>query len=267
MRILKIILMWHDRYQSSAYFDSKCSSTSFSSPWCRVTHQSARALAERESVRNTQDREPEVTLDIALFTHDLRKITFAFTYEILCSGFGKYVFIQKFLLSRIIWGWIRFKLFLVHCDRSMQHSDHHRALWTWRLMMSMSFMSDTLNSSDPSKSAFLEFGHGLASNQQHLSGFAHNIYPVHGLHSGGHLQHDAPYPSSAPHYSRPLGYAYPGPVSAAAPGAYMPYQPNNHSGALAHTRTEDTSEYLHNNAFIFESLMPHLILCACNKIN
>lgn len=110
-------------------------------------------------------------------------------------------------------------------------------------MMSMSFMPDALNSSDPSKSAFLEFGHGLAGSQQHLSGFAHNIYPVHGLHSGGHLQHDAPYPSTASHYSRPLGYAYPGPVSAPAPGAYMPYQPNNHSSTLAHTRAEETSEY------------------------
>ncbi len=110
-------------------------------------------------------------------------------------------------------------------------------------MMSMSFMSDPLNTSDPSKSAFLEFGHGLASNQQHLSGFAHNIYPVHGLHSGGHLQHDA-----ASHYSRPLGYAYPGPVSAPAAGAYMPYQPNNHSSTLVHTRAEETSEYPHETS-------------------
>lgn len=146
-----------------------------------------------------------------------------------------------FLLPIFLW-WIRFKVFFVHSERSMQHSDHHRAVWTWLLMMSMSFMSDTLNSSDPSKSAFLEFGHGLTTNQQHLSGFSHNIYPVHGLHSGGHLQHDGPY-STASHYSRPLGYAYPGPVSAPAPGAYVPYQPNSHSSSLAHTRAEDTSEY------------------------
>lgn len=104
-------------------------------------------------------------------------------------------------------------------------------------MMSMSFRSDTLNSPDPSKSAFLEFGHGLPTSQQHLPGFTHNIYPVHGLRSSGHLQHDGPFPSSASHYSRPLGYAYPGPVSAAAPSPYMPYQQNNHS------RTEDNSEY------------------------
>ncbi|XP_016096214.1 homeobox protein Dlx4b isoform X2 [Sinocyclocheilus grahami] len=117
-------------------------------------------------------------------------------------------------------------------------------------MMSMSFMPDTLNSSDPSKSAFLEFGHGLATNQQHLSGFAHNIYPVHGLHSGGHRQHDAPYPSTASHYSRPLGYAYPGPVSAPAPGAYMPYQPNNHSSTLAHTRAEETN---HEKSAVIEN--------------
>lgn len=154
----------------------------------------------------------------------------------------------SFVLSRIILGWIRFKVFFVRSERSMQHSDHHRALWTWLLMMSMSFMSDALNCSDPSKSAFLEFGHGRAGNQQHLSGFAHNIYPVHGLHSGGHLQHDAPYPSTASHYSRPLGYAYPGPVSAPAAGAYMPYQPNNHSSTLAHTRAEETSEYPHETS-------------------
>lgn len=128
-------------------------------------------------------------------------------------------------------------------------------------MMSMSFMSDALNSSDPSKSAFLELGHGRASNQQHLSGFAHNIYPVHGLHSGGHLQHDAPYPSTASHYSRPLGYAYPGPASAPAAGAYMPYQPNNHSSTLAHTRAEETSEYPHETSkkILYASVLAFVI--------
>ncbi|XP_056627498.1 homeobox protein Dlx4b [Triplophysa dalaica] len=95
--------------------------------------------------------------------------------------------------------------------------------------MSMSFMSDTLHSPDPSKSAFLEFGHGLPTSQQHLPGFTHNIYPVHGLRSSGHHQHDGHFPSSASHYSRPLGYAYPGSVSASAPSPYMPYQQNNHS--------------------------------------
>ncbi|TRY93949.1 hypothetical protein DNTS_022026 [Danionella cerebrum] len=94
------------------------------------------------------------------------------------------------------------------------------------------FMPDSLNTPDPSKSAFLEF----ASNQQHLSGFGHGVYPVHGLHSGGHLQHDAPYPSSASHYSRPLGYAYPGPVTTASPAAYMPYQPNNHRAETHHEK-------------------------------
>lgn len=248
---LKITMVWHVRYQGSAQFDSKCSSTSFSSPWCRVTHQSARALAEFESVRNTQDREPEVTLDIERFCHVLRKIKSYSPMRFIAVSLGITFSFKSswlFFLLPIILGWIRFKVFFVRSERSMQHSDHHRALWTWLLMMSMSFMSDTLNSPDPSKSAFLEFGHGLTSNQQHLSGFAHNIYPVHGLHSGGHLQHDGPYPSTASHYSRPLGYAYPGPVSAPAPGAYVPYQPNNHSSTLAHTRAEETSEYPHKTS-------------------
>ncbi len=69
---LKIIIMWHDRYQGSAKFDNKCSS--FISPRSLVTRQSARALAARESVRNTQDREREVTSTIARICRDLRKI-------------------------------------------------------------------------------------------------------------------------------------------------------------------------------------------------
>lgn len=39
-----------------------------------MTRQSARALVARESVRNWQDREPEVTSTIARFCRDLRKI-------------------------------------------------------------------------------------------------------------------------------------------------------------------------------------------------
>ncbi|KAK1793878.1 hypothetical protein P4O66_010700 [Electrophorus voltai] len=105
--------------------------------------------------------------------------------------------------------------------------------------MSMSFMSDSLNTSDPSKSAFLEFGHGLSTNQQQLSGLTHNIYPVHGLHSSGHPQHDGSYPSAACHYGRSLGYAYPGPVGAHAPSAYVPYQHSNYSSALGHARAEE----------------------------
>ncbi|XP_030631458.1 homeobox protein Dlx4b [Chanos chanos] len=107
-------------------------------------------------------------------------------------------------------------------------------------MMSMSFMSDSLNASDPSKSAFLEFGHGIPANQQHLTGLTHSIYPVHGLHSSGHPQHDGTYPSTGSPYGRSLGYAYPGPVSAHPPSAYMPYQHSNHSSTLGHTRIEET---------------------------
>ncbi|KAF7662479.1 hypothetical protein LDENG_00235510 [Lucifuga dentata] len=89
-------------------------------------------------------------------------------------------------------------------------------------MMSMGFMPDSLNASDPSKSAFLEFGHGHPAHQQHSPGLSH-IYPVHGLHSAGHSQHETPFPPSAS-YGRSLGYAYPGAVNAHPPSAYMPYQ-------------------------------------------
>ncbi|XP_058477069.1 homeobox protein Dlx4b [Solea solea] len=94
-------------------------------------------------------------------------------------------------------------------------------------MMSMGFMPDSLNASDPSKSAFLEFGHGHAAHQQHSPGLSH-IYPVHGLHAAGHSQHETPFPGSSS-YGRALGYAYPGAVNAHAASAYLPYQHNNHS--------------------------------------
>uniref|UniRef100_A0A3B5MJJ8 Uncharacterized protein n=1 Tax=Xiphophorus couchianus TaxID=32473 RepID=A0A3B5MJJ8_9TELE len=44
-------------------------------------------------------------------------------------------------------------------------------------MMSMGFMPDSVNGSDPSKSAFLEFGHGHPAHQQHSPGLSH-IYPL-----------------------------------------------------------------------------------------
>ncbi|XP_054877127.1 homeobox protein Dlx4b [Poeciliopsis prolifica] len=96
-------------------------------------------------------------------------------------------------------------------------------------MMSMGFMPDSLNGSDPSKSAFLEFGHGHPAHQQHSPGLSH-IYPVHGLHAAGHSQHESPFPGNAS-YGPPLGYAYPGTVNAHPPSAYMTsYQHSGHSG-------------------------------------
>ncbi|CAN9508634.1 unnamed protein product [Ophioblennius macclurei] len=106
-------------------------------------------------------------------------------------------------------------------------------------MMSVGFMPDSLNASDPSKSAFLEFGHGHPVHQQHSPGLSH-IYPVHGLHAGGHAQHDSPFPGNAS-YGRSLGYPYPGAVSAHPPSAYMSYQHSNHSSSSssgAHSRLE-----------------------------
>lgn len=99
-------------------------------------------------------------------------------------------------------------------------------------------MPDSLSASDPSKSAFLEFGHGHPAHQQLSPGLAH-IYPVHGLHAAGHSQHESPFPGSAS-YSRSLGYAYPNAVNT---HAYMSYQHSNHSSnssSLARSRLEHT---------------------------
>ncbi|MGH0152529.1 UNVERIFIED_CONTAM: hypothetical protein FKN15_045692 [Acipenser sinensis] len=106
-------------------------------------------------------------------------------------------------------------------------------------MMTMSSMTDSLIASDPSKSAFLEFGHGLSSHQQHSPALSHNHYPVHGLHSGGHPQHEGPFSPSASSYSRSLAYPYPGSVSGHHPSAYLSYQHNSHSSTLGHTRIDD----------------------------
>ncbi|CAL1588669.1 unnamed protein product [Knipowitschia caucasica] len=103
--------------------------------------------------------------------------------------------------------------------------------------MTMSSLPDTL--SDPSKSAFLEFGghsypaHGHA-HQQPSPGLSHTHYPVHSLHTMGASQHEGPFPSGAS-YGRPLGYS---PYGHHA--AYLPYQAAAHSGGLAHARLEDS---------------------------
>ncbi|KAM9539490.1 homeobox protein Dlx4a-like [Salvelinus alpinus] len=109
-----------------------------------------------------------------------------------------------------------------------------------RSMMTMSSLSDSLVASDPSKSAFLEFGHGYPGHQQHSPGLSHNHYPVHGLHPVGHSQHDSPFSSSASSYGRPLAYPYHSTVSAHHPSAYLPYQHSSHNNGLGHTRIEET---------------------------
>ncbi|MBN3312937.1 DLX4A protein, partial [Atractosteus spatula] len=117
-------------------------------------------------------------------------------------------------------------------------------------MMTMSSMSDSLIASDPSKSAFLEFGHGLPAHQQHSPGLPHNHYPVHGLHSGGHPQHDGPFSPAASSYGRSLGYPYPGAVGTHHSGAYLSYQHSGHSGALGHTRIEEAD---HEKSTVIEN--------------
>lgn len=101
-------------------------------------------------------------------------------------------------------------------------------------------MPDSLNASDPSKSAFLEFGHGHPAHQQHSPGLSH-LYPVHSLHSVGQSQHESSFSGSAS-YGRSLGYAYPGAVNAHPSPAYMSYQhsSHNHSSSLSHSRLEAT---------------------------
>lgn len=113
-------------------------------------------------------------------------------------------------------------------------------LWTPRLMMTMSSMSDSLIASDPSKSAFLEFGHGYPTHQQHSPGLSHNHYSVHGLQPVGHSPHDSPFSSSASSYGRALGYPYHSSVSAHHPGSYLPYHHGGHNNAANHPRIEDT---------------------------
>ncbi|XP_063071548.1 homeobox protein Dlx4a [Engraulis encrasicolus] len=106
--------------------------------------------------------------------------------------------------------------------------------------MTMSSLSDSLVASDPSKSAFLEFGHGYPPHQQHSPNLSHGHYPVHGLHPGGHSQHDNPFSTGASSYGRSLGYPYPAPVATHHPGAYLPYQPSSHNSVLGHTRIDES---------------------------
>lgn len=106
----------------------------------------------------------------------------------------------------------------------------------------MGFIPDNLNASDPSRSAFLELGHGHPAHQQHSSGLS-PIYPVHGLHTAAHSQQESPFPGNAS-YGRSLGYAYPGALNAHPASAYMSYQHSNHSksSSLAHGRLDHTGK-------------------------
>ncbi|XP_061568412.1 LOW QUALITY PROTEIN: homeobox protein Dlx4a-like [Cololabis saira] len=111
-------------------------------------------------------------------------------------------------------------------------------------MMTMSSISDSLvPNTDPSKSAFLEFGgHAYPGPGQGSPALSHGHYPVHGLHGVGvgPAQHDGHFSAGASSYGRPLGYApYHSPVSAHHPGTYLSYAHGGHGGALAHSRLEE----------------------------
>ncbi|XP_077481875.1 homeobox protein Dlx4b [Stigmatopora argus] len=109
-------------------------------------------------------------------------------------------------------------------------------------MMSMALMPDTVHGPDPSKSAFLEFGHGHPAPQQPRPPHPPHLYPVHGVgfHPGGagasagggvggsHPQHDGSFPGSAS-YGRALGYAYPGASNPHGQPAYVQFQHNNNN--------------------------------------
>lgn len=97
----------------------------------------------------------------------------------------------------------------------------------------MGLMPDSRNASDPSKSAFLEFGHGHPAHQQLSPGLSH-VYPVHGLHASGHSQHQSPFPGGAS-YGRSRGYAYPDAANPHPPSAYASYQ---HRDPSSHSRSE-----------------------------
>lgn len=120
-------------------------------------------------------------------------------------------------------------------------------------MMTMSSLSGSLVASDPSKSAFLEFGHGYPGHQQHSPGLSHNHYPVHGLHPVGPSQHDSTFSSSASSYGRTLAYPYHSTVSAHHPSAYLPYQHSSHNNGLGHTRIEETGTFLKTSVLTFWS--------------
>ncbi|XP_062416023.1 homeobox protein Dlx4b isoform X2 [Pungitius pungitius] len=100
-------------------------------------------------------------------------------------------------------------------------------------MMSVGFMPDPRNASDPSQSAFLDFGHGHPAHQQLPPALSH-VYPVHGLRAAGHSQHESPFPGGAS-YGRSRGYAYPNAGNPHPAAAYAPYQHSDHG---SHSRSE-----------------------------
>uniref|UniRef100_A0A8D0HE08 Homeobox domain-containing protein n=1 Tax=Sphenodon punctatus TaxID=8508 RepID=A0A8D0HE08_SPHPU len=109
-------------------------------------------------------------------------------------------------------------------------------------MMTMSSMAETLLGPDPSKSAFLEFGHGHPPSphpQQPSPGLGHGHYPLHGLHT---QQHDG---GAFVSYNRPVTYPYPGGSVSSSHhhhhhgNPYLAYQPLCHMGGHSGAPTVD----------------------------
>ncbi|XP_038645343.1 homeobox protein Dlx1a [Scyliorhinus canicula] len=103
--------------------------------------------------------------------------------------------------------------------------------------MTMTTMSENLNSPVSSKAVFMEFG---PPSQQMSPPMSHGHYSMHCLHSAGHSQHDSSY-NTASSFSRSLGYPY---VNSANNHSTNPYinsvQSYQNNSNLAHTRLEDT---------------------------
>lgn len=105
--------------------------------------------------------------------------------------------------------------------------------------MTMTAMSENLNTPVSGKAVFMEFG---PPSQQMSPPMSHGHYSMHCLHSAGHSQHDSSY-NNVSSFSRSLGYPYVNSVNNHSANPYISsvqsYQSNSN---LAHTRLEDTGK-------------------------
>ncbi|XP_062906181.1 homeobox protein Dlx1a isoform X2 [Mobula hypostoma] len=105
--------------------------------------------------------------------------------------------------------------------------------------MTMTTMSENLNSPVSGKAVFMEFG---PPSQQMSPPMSHGHYSMHCLHSAGQSQHDSSY-NTVSSFSRSLGYPYVNSVNNHSANPYISsVQSYQNSSNLAHTRLEDTGE-------------------------
>lgn len=96
----------------------------------------------------------------------------------------------------------------------------------------------TASTTDPSKSAFLEFGNGHAMQHHHHHHHPHQNQQASSTHGLSHLYYGHSQHDGGTSYGRSLGYGYPASVNAHPPSAYMPYAHAHGPGGLAHGRTQ-----------------------------